>query len=88
MLRQPEGATVDEAASVTGWQRHTRSRRLLGNLEEKAWAHSCLGQRRARPGLPHRRAGQPVNPSLHDASAPERRLEGHVARAHYARGTC
>jgi hypothetical protein len=54
-----------------------RSRRLLGNLEEKAWAHSCFGQRRARPGLPHRRAGQPVNPSLHDASAPERRLEGH-----------
>jgi hypothetical protein len=23
MLRQPEGATVDEVASVTGWQRHT-----------------------------------------------------------------
>jgi hypothetical protein len=22
MLRQPEGATVDEVASVTGWQRH------------------------------------------------------------------
>ena len=34
-----------------------RSRRLLGNLEEKARAHSCLGQRGARPGLPHRRAG-------------------------------
>ena len=23
MLRQPEGTTVDEVASVTGWQRHT-----------------------------------------------------------------
>ena len=23
MLRQPEGATVDEVASATGWQRHT-----------------------------------------------------------------
>ena len=23
MLRQPEGATVDEVASVTGWQRYT-----------------------------------------------------------------
>src|SRR6202035_3373648 len=34
------------------------SRRLLGNLEEKARAHSCLGQRGARPGLPHRRAGE------------------------------
>src|ERR1700760_3218168 len=40
MLRLPEGATVDEVASVTGWQRHTVSRRLLGNLDEKARAHS------------------------------------------------
>jgi len=23
MLRRPEGATIDEVASVTGWQRHT-----------------------------------------------------------------
>ena len=23
MLRQPEGTTVDEVVSVTGWQRHT-----------------------------------------------------------------
>src|SRR6516165_4385092 len=23
MLRQPEGATIDEVASATGWQRHT-----------------------------------------------------------------
>jgi len=36
MLRQPEGATVDEVASVTGWQRHTVRGRLLGNLEEKS----------------------------------------------------
>jgi hypothetical protein len=68
MLRQPEGATVDEVASVTGWQRH-RSRRLLGNLEEKARAHPCLGQRGAWPGLPHRRVGQPMKPPVHDASA-------------------
>src|SRR6478672_11541936 len=47
-----------------------RSRRLLGNLEEKARAHSCLGQRGgARPGLPHRRAGQPMRPPVHVASA-------------------
>jgi len=26
MLRQPEGATVDEVVSVTGWQRHTVER--------------------------------------------------------------
>src|SRR4029077_110765 len=37
-----------------------RSRRLLGNLEEEARAHPCLGQRGARPGLSHRRAGEPL----------------------------
>src|ERR1700720_2357968 len=46
-----------------------RSWRLLGSLEEEARAHSCLGQRRARPGLPHRRAGEPMKTPLHDASA-------------------
>jgi hypothetical protein len=46
-----------------------RSRRLLGNPEEKARAHACLGQRGARPGVPHRRAGGPMKPPLHDASA-------------------
>jgi hypothetical protein len=34
MLRQPDGATVDEVTSVTGWQRHT-VRPVLGNLEKK-----------------------------------------------------
>ena len=46
-----------------------RSRRLLGNLEEKARAYCCLGQRRPRPGLPHRRAGEPMKSQIHDASA-------------------
>src|SRR6202011_6242482 len=45
------------------------SRRLLGNPEEKARAHSYLGQRGARPGLPHRRAGEPMKLSVHDTSA-------------------
>src|SRR5947208_124666 len=45
------------------------SRRLLGNLEEEARAHPCLGQRGARPGLSHRRAGEPMKPPVHDASA-------------------
>src|SRR5712671_6912994 len=45
------------------------SRRLLGSSEEKAGAHCCLGQRGARPGLPHRRGGQPMKPKVHDASA-------------------
>src|SRR6202011_2533564 len=48
-----------------------RARRLLGNLEEKARAHSCLGQRGARPGVPHRRAGQTMKTPVYDASAPQ-----------------
>ena len=60
MLRRPEGATVDEVASATGWQRHT---------EEEARAHCCLGQRGTWPGLPHRQAGEPMKPLVHDASA-------------------
>ena len=41
MLRQPEGATVDEVASVTGWQRHTVRGVFSGTLKKK------LGLRRA-----------------------------------------
>ena len=35
MLRQPEGATVDEVASVTGWQRHTVRGIFSGILKKK-----------------------------------------------------
>src|ERR1700741_3550617 len=35
MLRQPEGATVDEVASVTGWQRHTVRGVFSGPLKKK-----------------------------------------------------
>jgi hypothetical protein len=35
MLCQPEGATVDEAASVTGWQRHTVRGVFSGTLKKK-----------------------------------------------------
>jgi Protein of unknown function (DUF3489) len=35
MLRQPEGATVDEVASVTGWQRHTVRGLFSGTLKKK-----------------------------------------------------
>src|SRR5437763_16827808 len=35
MLRQPEGATVDEVASVTGWQRHTVRGVFAGTLKKK-----------------------------------------------------
>jgi hypothetical protein len=48
MLRRPEGATVDEVVSATGWQRAHGARRFLGNPEEEARAHPCLGQERGR----------------------------------------
>src|SRR5277367_3633196 len=35
MLRLPEGATVDEVASVTGWQRHTVRGLFSGTLKKK-----------------------------------------------------
>jgi hypothetical protein len=35
MLRQPEGATVNEVASVTGWQRHTVRGVFSGTLKKK-----------------------------------------------------
>jgi Protein of unknown function (DUF3489) len=35
MLRRPEGATVDEVSSATGWQRHTVRGVLSGTLKKK-----------------------------------------------------
>src|SRR6202045_4329920 len=35
MLRLPEGATIDEVASVTGWQRHTVRGVFSGALKKK-----------------------------------------------------
>jgi Protein of unknown function (DUF3489) len=35
MLQQPEGATVEEVASVTGWQRHTVRGVFSGTLKKK-----------------------------------------------------
>jgi hypothetical protein len=35
MLRRPEGATVDEVAGATGWQRHTMRGVFSGTLKKK-----------------------------------------------------
>ena len=35
MLRRPEGVTVDEVASATGWQRHTVRGAFSGTLKKK-----------------------------------------------------
>ena len=36
MLRRPEGATVNEVASVTGWQRHTVRGVFSGTLKKSS----------------------------------------------------
>src|SRR5438445_10407106 len=69
MLRQPEGATVDEVGERDRLAASYGSRGLLGNLEEKARADSRFGPRGAWPGLPHRRAGERMKSPIHDASA-------------------
>ena len=35
MLRRPEGVTVDEVASATGWQRHTARGVFSGTLKKR-----------------------------------------------------
>jgi len=63
MLRRPEGATIDELVSATGWQRHTVRGVFSGTLKKK------LGLTLARPkrsaagstALPRRRARETRN---------------------------
>jgi Protein of unknown function (DUF3489) len=54
MLRQPEGATVDEVASVTGWQRHTVRGVFSGTLKKKLGL-TLASVRRDRPYLTRKR---------------------------------
>src|SRR5690348_16592796 len=57
MLRQPEGASVDEVASVIGWQRHAVRGLFPGTSQKErgltlAWANEARGRvyRTAEPG--------------------------------------
>src|SRR5262244_3706158 len=69
MLRQPEGATVDEVASATGWQRHTVRGVFSGTLKKRlGLALASATEERGR-GLPHRHAGERMKRAIHDASA-------------------
>ena len=71
MLRQPEGATVDEVASVTGWQRHTVRGVFSGTLKkssgspwlrpkQNAAASTASPSRRAHDAADPRRVGSPA----------------------------
>ena len=44
MLRRPEGATVDEVARATGWQRHTVRGVFSGTLKKKLGLTLASGQ--------------------------------------------
>ena len=49
MLRRPEGATVDEVATATGWQRHTVRGVFSGTLKKKlGLALASAKQKRGR----------------------------------------
>jgi len=64
MLRQPEGATVDEVASVTGWRRHTVRGVFSGTLKKKLGL-TLLRPKRSVAGFiasPSRRAYEIANP--------------------------
>src|SRR6201984_1413234 len=67
MLRQPEGATVDEVASVTGWQRHTIRGVFSGTLKKKLGL-ILASAKEERPRLSHLRAGERMTPLTQDAS--------------------
>ena len=57
MLCQPEGATVDEVASVTGWQRHTVRGVFSGALKKKLGL--TLASAKEERGRVYRIAGPP-----------------------------
>jgi hypothetical protein len=59
MLRRPEGATVDEVASATGWQRHTVRGVFSGTLKKKLGL--TLASAKEERGQVYR-IGAPVNP--------------------------
>ena len=68
MLRLPEGATVDEVASVTGWQRHTVRGVFSGTLKKKLGL-TLASAKEERGRVYHRRAGEPMKPLVYDVSA-------------------
>ena len=55
MLRGADGATVDEIAAATGWQRHTVRGAIAGALKKKPQPRRDLGEdRRSRPRVSDR----------------------------------
>src|SRR5690242_5600932 len=59
LLRRPEGATVDEVASATGWQRHTVRGVFSGTLKKKLGL--SIASAKEERGRVYR-IGEPANP--------------------------
>ena len=54
MLQRPEGATIGQICTATGWQAHG-ARHLRRSLQRKTWADHRVGQTAGRrAGVPHR----------------------------------
>jgi Protein of unknown function (DUF3489) len=64
MLRRPEGAAVEEVASVTGWQHHTVRGVFSGTLKKKLGLTLAPPRRNAvaSTASPNPRAHDPANP--------------------------
>src|SRR5580693_657949 len=84
MLRLPEGATIDEVASVTGWQRHTVRGVFSGALKKKLGL--TLASAKEERGRVYRIAepARMTSPS-HDTSA--RQFSGEPSPARGRRAT-
>jgi len=67
MLRRPEGATVDEVASATGWQRHTVRGVFSGTLKKKLGL--TLAPAKEERGQVYRIAGKGMRAAIRDATA-------------------
>ena len=50
MLQRPEGATVDEVASMMGWQRHTVRRLFSGTLKKSKLRPPAIAEQRVSLG--------------------------------------
>ena len=97
MLRQPGGATIDEVASVTGWQRHTVRGVFSGTLKKKLrLTVASAKEDRGRvcrygltPGRPAGRCGRGSarrhRPGAAPARGPGRRCRWRPARRHAAK---
>src|SRR6202043_2379136 len=68
MLRQPEGATVDEVASATGWQRHTVRGVFSGTLKKKLGL--TLASAKEERGRVYRIGERASVSPAHEAEAP------------------